>query len=262
MFRRKSILDRSVIAVVLQPIDAAPNRIQKPAGKRRNVVLNGAPVFPSVNLNAESMPDKNCLVIDFCIFDGNELKPTFCLWVIIEPQLFKLFPVLDLAIVQIFLIIAKVLYWSALCAKPQFTASVFAIRFNLPNQTEDLFDVFIVRKFGARAFHVGEVIFDSFVVRLQPLRHSSIESITHFCSRIIRRKMADYVILDIINGVQVNEVDHHRVMEIVNVDAVSQVTSVSNARNDVFLMRRQVFLERRLHIDGKLPLEGFYRSKK
>ena len=53
----------------------------------------------------------------------------------------------------------------------------------------------IVRKFGARAFHVGEVIFDSFVVRLQPLRHSSIESITHFCSRIIHRKMADYVIL-------------------------------------------------------------------
>lgn len=119
----------------------------------------------------------------------------------------------------------------------------------------------VVRKFGARAFHVGEVIFDSFVVRLQPLRHSSIESITHFCSRIIRRKMADYVILDIINGVQANEVDHHRVMKIVNVDAVSQVTSVSNARNDVFLMRRQVFLERRLHIDGKLPPEGFYRSK-
>lgn len=46
-----------------------------------------------------------------------------------------------------------------------------------------------------------------------------------------------------------------------NVDAVSQVTSVSNARNDVFLMRRQGFLERRLHIDGKLPPEGFYRSK-
>ena len=74
--------------------------------------------------------------------------------------------------------------------------------------------------------------------------------------------MADYVILDIINGVQVNEVDHHRVVEIVNVDAVSQVASVSNTRNNVFLMGGQVFIERRLHIDGKLPPEGFYRSKK
>ena len=74
--------------------------------------------------------------------------------------------------------------------------------------------------------------------------------------------MAEQVVFDIVNRVQMNKVDRHWVVEILKVNTVPQIASVSNAGNDICFMRSYIFVKGRLYICRQFSSENFYRSKK
>ncbi len=55
--------------------------------------------------------------------------------------------------------------------------------------------------------------------------------------------MTDDVILDNVNGVQPNEVNHNRMVEVCNVHPVTQVSSIDNTGNNVPFTSGEVVVE-------------------
>ena len=69
----------------------------------------------------------------------------------------------------------------------------------------------------ARTFKVREVVLDVILKALEAFWQAFIESLTNLAVSVIDRKMAEQMVLEIVDGVQSDEVDPDGVMEVFEV---------------------------------------------
>ena len=75
----------------------------------------------------------------------------------------------------------------------------------------------VVSQFGASTFKVGEVVSDVVLKALEGLWQAFVECVMNLNIVVIDRKMAKQMLFEVIDGVQPDEVDPNRVMEILKV---------------------------------------------
>lgn len=79
----------------------------------------------------------------------------------------------------------------------------------------------IVGQLGTRTFKVREVVLDVILKALEAFWQTFVESLTNLAVSVIDREMAEQMVLEIVDGVQSDEVDPNRVMEVFKVYAES-----------------------------------------
>ena len=75
----------------------------------------------------------------------------------------------------------------------------------------------VVSQFGASTFKVGEVVSDVVLKALEGLWQAFVECVMNLNIVVIDRKMAKQMLFEVIDGVQPDEVNPNRVMEILKV---------------------------------------------
>lgn len=75
----------------------------------------------------------------------------------------------------------------------------------------------VVSQFGASTFKVGEVVSDVVLKALEGLWQAFVECVMNLSVVVIDRKMAKQMLFEVIDGVQPDEVDPDRMMEILKV---------------------------------------------
>ena len=88
---------------------------------------------------------------------------------------------------------------------------------------------------GAAALKERIVVSNVIVKPLRVLRQAFVERILNYIVLVVHREMAEQVVFEIVNGIQMNEVYANRMMEVFEVYPETQVTSINNTGNNIFL---------------------------
>ena len=119
----------------------------------------------------------------------------------------------------------------------------------------------VMGQLGAGAFHMREVIPDVIVELLEGLWKAFVECVMNLGVVIIDRKMAEQVVLEVINRVKPHEVDPDGMMEILKVNPETQVSGIDNIRNHIGLTGGKIFVQAGRTVARKLCSERFNRCQ-
>jgi len=115
----------------------------------------------------------------------------------------------------------------------------------------------VMGQFGTGAFHMREVIPDVIVELLEGIWEAFVECVMNLGVVIIDRKMAEQMVLEVINRIKPNKVNPDGMVEILKVYPEAQIAGIDNIRNHIGFVCGKILVQDRRMVIRKLGSERF-----